>query len=367
MLDRFSATIQLIYAAAGGGATWTDALVAIEDLTGSAGAVIDLVPKSANAPRKTLAGSFTAENCAEYASSYQSICPRIRYAIKNPSGETQYDYLFMTEFEMDRDPVYDWFGKYGLRYYLGSPVSETPGYLTYVSLQRTRKQGHASREDLQLFDLLKPHLSRAASLADQLGTLRTFASFSSAMFEASPNGLFALDDIGTILFANSRAEAHLKAADGICMTGGRLSAAHPSEQAALDRLIHESASAQQIGSGGWTRVSRLNGGPPYAIFVAPLNIQDEELLAQSVKVLVIVHDTGEHRKADLTMLAGVYGLTDAEARLASALSAGHSIESAAANLGVQVTTARSQLQSVFRKVGVNRQQDLIRLLASLRA
>jgi DNA-binding CsgD family transcriptional regulator len=34
---------------------------------------------------------------------------------------------------------------------------------------------------------------------------------------------------------------------------------------------------------------------------------------------------------------------------------------------VQVTTARSQLKSVFRKVGVNRQQDLVRLLASLRA
>jgi DNA-binding CsgD family transcriptional regulator len=66
------------------------------------------------------------------------------------------------------------------------------------------------------------------------------------------------------------------------------------------------------------------------------------------------------------MLGGVYGLTEAEARLASALSAGHSIESAAANLGVQVTTARSQLKSVFRKVGVNRQQDLTRILASLR-
>ena len=32
----------------------------------------------------------------------------------------------------------------------------------------------------------------------------------------------------------------------------------------------------------------------------------------------------------------------------------------------QVTAARSELQSVFRKVGVNRQQDLIRLLASFR-
>ena len=364
MLDRFSATIQLLYAAAGGAAPWSEALFAIEDLTGSAGAVIDLIPKSAAILPNTLAGSFTAENCREYARSYQSICPRIRYAVGHPPGETHYDYLFMSELAMDHDPVYDWFGKYGLRYYLGSTVNATPSYLAYVSLQRTRQQGHASPQDVELFDLLKPHLSRAASLADQLGTLRSFARFSSAMFEASPNGLFALDAGGAILFANSRGEAHIRTADGLRSEGGKLSAFLPAECAALDRLVRE-ASADMAG-GGWTRVSRPSGGPPYAVFVAPLNVQDDELLAESIKVLVIVHDTGEHRRADAAMLGAVYGLTEAEARLASALSAGHSIESAAAKLGVQVTTARSQLKSVFRKVGVNRQQDLIRLLASLR-
>jgi DNA-binding CsgD family transcriptional regulator len=367
MLDRFSATINRIYEASSGACPWEDALVAIEDLTGCAGAVVDLVPKLNGIPRKTLAGSFTAENCAEYASSYQAICPRIRYAIEHQTGSTHYDYLFMTEFEMDRDPVYHWFGTHNLRYYLAGAVADTPSYLAYVSLQRTRKQGHASAQDIELFDLLKPHLSRAASLADQLGTLQSFARFSSAMFEASPNGLFALDGNGTILFANSRAEACLRAGDGLRSSGGRLTAALESEQAALDRLIRDAAAIDMPGGGGWTRASRLNGGPPYAIFIAPLKIQDEELLAQSVKVLAIVHDTGEQRQADAAMLAGVYGLTDAESRLASALSGGHSIESAAAKLGVQVTTARSQLKSVFRKVGVNRQQDLVRLLASLRA
>ena len=65
------------------------------------------------------------------------------------------------------------------------------------------------------------------------------------------------------------------------------------------------------------------------------------------------------------MLASLYGLTDAEARLAGALSGGHSLESAAALLRIQPSTARAHLKAVFRKVGVNRQQDLVRLLASL--
>lgn len=63
MLDRFSATIQLIYAAAGGGATWSDALIAIEDLTGSSAAVINLVPKSSEFAPKNLVGSILRRKC----------------------------------------------------------------------------------------------------------------------------------------------------------------------------------------------------------------------------------------------------------------------------------------------------------------
>ena len=101
------------------------------------------------------------------------------------------------------------------------------------------------------------------------------------------------------------------------------------------------------------------------MFVSPLRTGDDELLSANAKVLVIVHDTAQRRGADLDMLAALFGLTDAEARLASALSAGHSLESAAAMLGIRQATARTELKSVFRKAGVSRQQDLVRLLTSL--
>ena len=364
MLDRFSATIQLLYAAAGGAAPWSEALLSIEELTGSTAAVINLVPKATAVGPKNLVGNIAPENVAEWERNYMSMCPRVAAGLAMPNASYLCDYMIMSEAEMSRDPVYDWYKRHDLRYFVGSTLVDTPRYKVMWSLQRSPAQGHAQQPEIDLVELLKPHLARALSLADQLGTLESFSRFSSAMFEASPNGLFALDAGGAILFANSRGEAHIRTADGLRSEGGKLSAFLAAECAALDRLVRE-ASADMAG-GGWTRVSRPSGGPPYAVFVAPLNVQDDELLAESIKVLVIVHDTGEHRRADAAMLGAVYGLTEAEARLASALSAGHSIESAAAKLGVQVTTARSQLKSVFRKVGVNRQQDLVRLLASLR-
>ena len=367
MLERLSATIQLLYAAAGGATPWADALLAVEDLTGSTAAVINLVPKSSTVAPVNMVGSIAPENVTEWERYYMPMCPRVAAGLAMPNAPYVCDYMILSEAEMDRDPVYNWYQRHNLRYFVGATLADTPQYKIMWSLQRSKVQGHAQQPEIDLVELLNPHLSRALSLADQLGTLSSFARFSSAMFEASPNGLFALDAGGTILFANSRAEGQVGAADGLSSIDGRLAALLAPEQDALNRLVSEAAAAGPATSGGWTRVSRINGGPPYAVFIAPLKIEDEDFLAQGARVLVIVHDTGEHRQTDGAMLAAVYGLTDAEARLAGALSAGHSLESAAAKLGVQVTTARTQLKSVFRKVGVNRQQDLIRLLTSLRA
>jgi pimeloyl-ACP methyl ester carboxylesterase/DNA-binding CsgD family transcriptional regulator len=65
------------------------------------------------------------------------------------------------------------------------------------------------------------------------------------------------------------------------------------------------------------------------------------------------------------MYRDAFGLTPAEARLAAALRDGLSLKEAAAKLNISVNTARNQIKSVFEKLGVNRQGDLIRHLTEL--
>lgn len=65
------------------------------------------------------------------------------------------------------------------------------------------------------------------------------------------------------------------------------------------------------------------------------------------------------------MYRETFGLTPAEARLAALLKDGLSLKEAAAELGISVNTARNQVRSVFEKLGVNRQSDLIRHLTEL--
>jgi DNA-binding CsgD family transcriptional regulator len=365
VLEAFSATVEALYEAAAGTRSWEDALVALEIMTGSAGAVIDLIPRSDDLNRRTLAGSFSEENCAEYASNYQAICPRIRYAVGHPENRTHYDYLFMTERTMDLDPVYEWFGKHGLRYYIASTVARTPNYHVYLSLQRTRRQGHADAPDIALFDLLEPHIARAVALADQLGTLRSHLRFSWALLDSLPQAAFALDQAGRVVLANCAARHLMSCHDGLKIDRGRLQASLSSEQASLEAIIHNAAGRTPMCSTGWTRISRPSGRLPYAVFVAPLRGKEDDLLRIGAEIIAVVHDPCDRRAPDVQMLKTIYDLTAAEARLASCIGEGHSVETAAAALNMQVATARSHLKSVFAKVGVNRQQDLVRLLTSV--
>lgn len=364
MLEQFSIALGKLYSAAAGEVPWDEALMGLEDLTRSAGAVIDLVPKNATAGAKTLAGSFTEENCAEYARDYMALCPRIRFGMANPSFRTTYDYLFITEAEMDRDPVYEWFGKHGLRYFVGGVIAETSRHHITFGLQRSRKQGHASVADVRLFDVIKPHVASAVNIAEQLGTLRAHQRFSAVVLESLPQALYVLDGSGMLQFANERGRALLSRGQELRLVDGHLAAGVSDRQDALHCLVRSAIAPLGGPAGGWLRLPRASGHLPYAVFVAPLPVPSEDF-GDSARVLVIVHDAEATRAVDGPLLTTIYGLTETEARLASALSAGHSLESASALLGMRVATARSHLKAIFAKFGVNRQQDLVRLLTSI--
>jgi hypothetical protein len=62
-------------------------------------------------------------------------------------------------------------------------------------------------------------------------------------------------------------------------------------------------------------------------------------------------------------LRQVFGLTRAEARLASRPAAGDDIASAAKSLGVAQGTPRGELKAIVRKIGAKPQAELVGLLA----
>jgi DNA-binding CsgD family transcriptional regulator len=366
MLEQFSATIEMLYAAAGGAASWSDALLAIENLTGSTAAVINLVPKVPNTEPKNLVGSIALEDVAEWERDYMAMCPRVAAGMTMPNAPYICDYMILSEAEMDRDPVYEWYGRHDLRYFIGSTLADTPQYKVMWSLQRSKVQGHAQRAEIDLVELLNPHLARALALAVRLGTLDQRCRFDLALIDAMPQAVFALDGDGKVVMTNASADCLISESDALVVFDGKLQCRVGSDQARLDSAVAAALDAAAIEhKGGWVRVQRTSSRRALMAFVAPLISPESLFGAMEPKALLVIGDAAETLAVDERALHDLFSLTQVEARLACALSAGHSIESAAALFGVQPETVRSELKAVFRKTGVNRQQDLVRLITSL--
>lgn len=80
-------------------------------------------------------------------------------------------------------------------------------------------------------------------------------------------------------------------------------------------------------------------------------------------MLIDLERRREGPKAEV--LARTFGLSPAEARLATLIAAGRSPEQAAQNLGLALDTVRNQLKVVFAKTQTHRQGELVALLSRL--
>ena len=173
-------------------------------------------------------------------------------------------------------------------------------------------------------------------------------------------GIIVTDHSGQIIEMNRAAKAIVQLEDGLLVREGRLCARRAFETTKVAKLIAGAAEEKTRVAGGRMVIGRCDGLPPYVLAVMPLHaapIDDRRC------VMIIVVDPARHAPSE-TDLADLFGLSPAEARIAAALMTGKSLGNIAAASGVQITTVRTQLRSILRKVGVKRQFDLVRILSS---
>lgn len=213
---------------------------------------------------------------------------------------------------------------------------------------------------------VRQHLARAEMLAQRLHD-------TPAAGEPAPSYCHMV--VGRdlrILDLSDAAAAMLAPYCGKLDVGGRLSFTD-AENAARFRML-----AASVDKGGTTDgpallrlVSDQGEEAVFGYVVAETQVPDAlrrrlGLVAPARKgALVFVAPDREAAVDEARMYRETFGLTPAEARLAARLKDGKSLKEAAAELNIAVNTARNQIKSVFEKLGVNRQSDLIRHLTEL--
>jgi DNA-binding CsgD family transcriptional regulator len=239
-------------------------------------------------------------------------------------------------------------------------IRRRPADLWCLSIQRRINQEPFSPEEKRRLAVLSNHLSSVAAIARALG----FSAASAALdaFEVSNTAVFLLNRLGQIIRANRSAE-NLLTGD-IKSSGRRLVAADANASAALDRRLHQLLWASSGAAlGPPTPLPRFRQRPLLA-YLLKLSSLTTNILSDCQAAIVLVDPDKRWRPPEASLRVS-FGLTAAEARLAARIASGDSLENIAEELGVTKETSRNQLKSIFQKIGVHRQAELVAIFARL--
>lgn len=224
-------------------------------------------------------------------------------------------------------------------------------------LDKSRATGRAVARCL--VDAIERH--RAHRARQDEGPSPALLASVTGVLDRLPIGVILVDAEGRVLFMNHMARAIIKTSDGLVVDGnGICRASVASESKALARLIRETL---EVGNDGdqdaeyALMLSRPSGKPPLAAMVAAIGT------ARSRPGAAIFLSDPEHPlEISVDTLSGLYGLTQAESRLALGLTSGKKLDDLAREWDVSMHTVRSQLKQVFRKTGACRQSELVKLI-----
>ena len=259
-----------------------------------------------------------------------------------------------------------WLLPQDVRHAAGTVVSQDRGWSTQLILQRSSAQHPFSRDDMLQAGRLMPHLRRALITRRRLAELEQGHGLLASSLDVLAIPTLLLDEQNTVSYLNRNATRILAAADApLRIENGRLLAR---EREANLRLRYEIGCATRASRGEaieCDEVLRLPraGRLPLSLLITPLPPPPPSDPGRvHGAALVFMFDPEQLPRLSTDRARKAFGLTPAEAILASELCQGATLEEVAVQRKVSTHTIRTQLKSVFMKTGTNRQSELVALL-----
>jgi DNA-binding CsgD family transcriptional regulator len=173
---------------------------------------------------------------------------------------------------------------------------------------------------------------------------------------------FIVNANGTVHQQNDCARNLLAGDEAVSVANSRLRFSDPVLNTTLETALRKATQPARRASLFPVRAGK---NEVYEVNVSPLHPAEASGVASAVPLaLVVISGPRPDAERIARRVRRLYGLTEAEARVVSALTLGETVEQIAVVHGVRVSTVRTQLRSIFEKTGVHRQTDLVRLALS---
>jgi DNA-binding CsgD family transcriptional regulator len=282
-----------------------------------------------------------------------------------PGAVLVFDSLVSSSVLKETEFYCDFLRPQGLLHGCGGVISLDARAMVHLCTLRSANAGPFGEAEQVRFKILLPHLQRAFQIRLRIAELEEKQRTSEEALNRLSLAVIAIDQTGRVQSMNRSAHRILSQRDGLRLTSRGLVAEIPSANAELRRVLWGTAfdaTPEGVHPERAILVERPSAKRPYVVFVVPSRRRDRGLFGPGASAVIFITDPEARPKDIAEVLIEAFNLTPAEARLAAILVDGKDLNEVCDILSIRRNTGRAHLRSLFDKVGVRRQAELVSVL-----
>jgi DNA-binding CsgD family transcriptional regulator len=223
--------------------------------------------------------------------------------------------------------------------------------------------------DRGYFKHFLPVLLKAHLVHKKIVLAESYLDIANIVLNTSPRGIIAFTPSARIIQANKMAHDLMASNSSFIEEDGKLLITEPTIASQLEAKLAaiKATPIDSLEDFIWNR-SFLNEADNRTFQISmtanPLDNWRLETGEDDRFIVMFINELGAESKPSSQQLQDFYDLTAAQARLVASLLDGNNIKAAAKELKLSIHTVRSHLRSIYKRLGVENNADLLRHISS---
>lgn len=305
---------------------------------------------------------WTMEEVQIYRDYFAEDDPWNAYAQSAPVGIAARDFEYCPRAEAEASTAFrEYYTPRDCVHGMGATILKTQTGISVFAAVRGAAQGPFSDSEKALLQALVPHLQRATRLHGQLASMRAQMEILTGHLDRYRHPLLLVDGELRVLYANAAAREAATLRDGLCIDHQRFQLA-PADERMIRKMLR-GFTDQRDREIRCMDVVRPSGKQSWRLVLMP--VAESRALPLGVSqpgAIILIPGIDPGPEPDLLLLQKSFSLTPAEARVASKLIQGRSLDEIAAETSNSIETVRTHVKRILSKTGTTRQGELIALL-----
>lgn len=305
----------------------------------------------------------------QYTDHFLNKCPWRPELRRMPPGRLYSTYLHFSCPQPDfyRTEFFnDWAGKQDIHHGVCGTIYRDSSRTVQLLIQRTRGQGHYTESDTAFVNCLVPHIQHSFLIAGEIARTRARAEAiaTAAGCEALP--FLVLNKELKVIYKSPDAENLMSNNNMLEVKKDSLLINDEFQQCRLNKLLRDcmiAAETRRLQTGGGNLAVPRPDGIDLQLLIMPLHPEIPLLVGEpGVYAAVYLYDPEARIHIDTVRLRGLYSLSEAEARVAAAMTSTQDSAGIASQCAISLHTLRSHLKSIFIKTQTHNRAELMKLL-----